>query len=169
MIAFLASNTSTTPVDSLEVLLSLIISLLFMAGWFVFVAVYVAVIVGIIVVTLIGMWRIFEKAGEPGWKALIPYYNYYVLCDIAMTQPTSIIMFVVPIASVVLAFIPVLGALATPLLATAGTAITYYSLAKAFGRDQVMCILSIFFYPVIMMIIAFSKDIEYTGDRVTIF
>ena len=28
-------------------------------------------------------WKVFEKAGEPGWKALIPIYNYFVLCKIS--------------------------------------------------------------------------------------
>ena len=27
----------------------------------------------------VGLWKMFEKAGEPGWKAIIPVYNFYVL------------------------------------------------------------------------------------------
>ena len=30
----------------------------------------------------LAMWKIFKKAGEPGWKALIPIYNAYILCKI---------------------------------------------------------------------------------------
>lgn len=31
---------------------------------------------------VIGMWLVFEKAGEQGWKALIPFYNMYILFKI---------------------------------------------------------------------------------------
>ena len=36
-------------------------------------------VAGIVVVTLIGMWKVFTKAGEPGWAVLIPIYNLIVL------------------------------------------------------------------------------------------
>lgn len=31
---------------------------------------------------VIGMWMVFEKAGEPGWKALIPFYSLYIMFKI---------------------------------------------------------------------------------------
>lgn len=34
------------------------------------------------VLTVIAAWKIFEKAGEPGWKALIPIYNLYIMYKI---------------------------------------------------------------------------------------
>lgn len=34
------------------------------------------------VVTLAGMWKTFEKAGKPGWAAIIPIYNLYVMLEI---------------------------------------------------------------------------------------
>ncbi|WP_425616726.1 DUF5684 domain-containing protein [Anatilimnocola sp. NA78] len=40
--------------------------------------VYLLLIVGIIA----GMWKIFEKAGKPGWAAIIPIYNAVVLLEI---------------------------------------------------------------------------------------
>jgi len=36
----------------------------------------------IAVVVIVGMWKIFVKAGEPGWAAIIPIYNLYILCKI---------------------------------------------------------------------------------------
>lgn len=35
------------------------------------------------VAILAGYWKLFEKAGEPGWAALIPFYNLYVILRIA--------------------------------------------------------------------------------------
>lgn len=34
-------------------------------------------------VVVIGMWKVFEKAGEPGWASLIPIYNTIVLLKVA--------------------------------------------------------------------------------------
>ena len=34
------------------------------------------------ILTIIANWKIFEKANEPGWKALIPIYNLYIMFKI---------------------------------------------------------------------------------------
>ena len=34
------------------------------------------------ILVIIGQWKMFEKAGESGWKALIPIYNLYILYKI---------------------------------------------------------------------------------------
>ena len=34
------------------------------------------------IITVIATWKIFKKAGEPGWKCLIPIYNYYIMYKI---------------------------------------------------------------------------------------
>ena len=39
------------------------------------------------IAAVVGMWKMFEKAGEPGWPALIPFYNLYKFCTITMGQP----------------------------------------------------------------------------------
>ena len=41
----------------------------------------VAVVMGI--AALIGMWKVFAKAGQPGWAVLIPVYNFIILLRIA--------------------------------------------------------------------------------------
>jgi hypothetical protein len=43
----------------------------------------VAGIVVIGIITLIGMWKVFTKAGEPGWAVLVPVYNIIVLLRVA--------------------------------------------------------------------------------------
>ena len=35
------------------------------------------------IILIVGLWKVFEKAGEEGWKALIPFYNFYILFKIA--------------------------------------------------------------------------------------
>lgn len=33
----------------------------------------------IVVAVIAGMWKVFTKAGQPGWAAIIPIYNVYVM------------------------------------------------------------------------------------------
>ena len=42
----------------------------------------VVFIIAFYALTVIATWKIFTKAGEKGWKALIPIYNVYVLCKV---------------------------------------------------------------------------------------
>lgn len=44
-----------------------------------------AIVAGIAVTILliVAMWKLFKKAGEPGWKALIPIYDVYILYKIS--------------------------------------------------------------------------------------
>lgn len=37
----------------------------------------------LVIVAIIAQWKIFQKAGREGWKAIIPFYNMYVLTEIA--------------------------------------------------------------------------------------
>ena len=43
---------------------------------------YVLACLVICVLTIIATWRIFTKAGEKGWKSIIPIYNAYIYCKI---------------------------------------------------------------------------------------
>jgi hypothetical protein len=53
------------------------------AGIAAFVAAFFLVFVAIGIVTLIGMWKVFAKAGQPGWAVLVPIYNIIVLLRVA--------------------------------------------------------------------------------------
>ena len=39
--------------------------------------------IALVVLLIIAMWKLFKKAGEPGWKAIIPIYNAYILFKIS--------------------------------------------------------------------------------------
>jgi hypothetical protein len=49
---------------------------------------------------LIGWWGVFEKAGEPGWAALVPGYNLYVLTRIAGLPWGWVFVFLIPLVNV---------------------------------------------------------------------
>jgi len=52
-----------------------------------------------VVVLIIAMWKVFTKAGKPGWAALIPIYNIIVLLEIAGKPLWWIILFLIPLVN----------------------------------------------------------------------
>jgi len=56
-------------------------ALLALIAGFGMILVAACVVVGI--ASLIGMWKVFAKAGQPGWAVLIPVYNIIVLLRVA--------------------------------------------------------------------------------------
>lgn len=147
----------------------------FFIVYLIFFLVFIAIMLAFIAFIIICNWKLFEKAGEPGWKALIPYYNYYTIADIALTKPTSLIVFIVFTVAAVLvpcSAIPWLGflvAMITGLAMTFANGVLNFAVAKSFGRDVGVCVCCIFFAPIVRAILAFSKNIEYTGDKLTVF
>jgi hypothetical protein len=58
---------------------------------------------GIFVVIIAGMWKLFEKAGKPGWACLIPIYNIIVMMEITGKPIWQIVLFIVPLANLYVA------------------------------------------------------------------
>jgi hypothetical protein len=73
-----------------------------LAGFFLVLAI---VQLAIAIVTIVGWWKSFEKAGQPGWAAIIPVYNLVVMFRVGGLSGWWA-------ASILLAIIPILGALA---------------------------------------------------------
>lgn len=40
-------------------------------------------VLAILVLLLVSVWKVFTKAGKPGWAAIVPIYNIYIMCEIA--------------------------------------------------------------------------------------
>lgn len=71
--------------------------------------VIVAVYLAIIVLIIAGYWKVFSKAGKPGWAAIIPIYNLIVLLEVAGTPIWWIVLFLIPIVNFVVLIITVVG------------------------------------------------------------
>lgn len=90
----------------------------------------------VFIVLLAAIWRIFEKAGKPGWAALIPIYNIIILLEI-IGKPWwwLLLMIFVPIGNIIW------GIWAINLL------------SKSFGKNEGFTVglifLSIIFYPIL--------------------
>ena len=47
------------------------------------------------------LWKIFEKAGQPGWASIVPFYNLYIMLQICNKPIWWIILFLIPIVGLV--------------------------------------------------------------------
>jgi len=57
--------------------------------------------IAVALLTIAGMWRTFQKAGQPGWAAIIPIYNFYVMIKIGGSAWWWIIVFFIPLVNIV--------------------------------------------------------------------
>jgi chromate transport protein ChrA len=55
----------------------------------------------VIVLVIAGFWKVFVKAGQPGWASIIPIYNLYVLTQIVGKPAWWVILFFIPLVNVI--------------------------------------------------------------------
>lgn len=99
-------------------------------------------VLGIIYVALIliAEYRIFEKAGEPGWRIIIPFLNMYTFCKITLGNGWLFI----------LEFIPIVGFFVR--------AVAEYKLGKKFGHGFLFFLGLVFFPFVFELILGYGDD-----------
>lgn len=108
---------------------------------------YIWLVLIIFVLTIVAQWKLFEKAGEAGWKCLIPIYSTVVLFRIAGISPWWVLGYLA-------AIIPGIGSLVT-------IGITIYAmimLAKAFGKGAGFTVGLILLNTIFMMILGFGSS-----------
>ena len=59
----------------------------------------------IAVLIIVAMWKVFTKAGQPGWASIIPIYNLYVLCKIAGRPGWWLLLILIPFVNVIVLII----------------------------------------------------------------
>lgn len=73
----------------------------YLAGMSVMIAILVAFICSVVFMSKrIGMWKLFEKAGEKEWKSMVPIYNQITLLKMCKLKPMFILLyidFIIPI------------------------------------------------------------------------
>jgi hypothetical protein len=89
----------------------------------------------VIVAVIAGFWKVFVKAGKPGWAAIVPIYNIIVLLEIGGKPLWWIILFFIPFVNVIMAIL-------------VGIAV-----AKNFGKSDAfgvgLGLLGFIFYPIL--------------------
>ena len=93
------------------------------------------VLLAIPLITIAGMWKTFAKAGHPGWAAIIPIYNVWILLKIVGRPGWWLLLFFIPLVNFVV------GVLVS------------IDLAKAFGKGAGfglgLVFLAFIFYPLL--------------------
>ncbi len=98
------------------------------------------------VITIIANWKVFTKAGKPGWTSLIPFYNMYQLFEVAGMNGWMFLLLLIPFVNFIIIIM------------------LNINLAKVFGKDTGFAIGLILFNPIFMLILAFS-DATYIGNN----
>jgi hypothetical protein len=90
---------------------------------------------GLVIFMVAAMWKIYEKAGQPGWAAIVPFYNLYILTKIIGKPGWWLVMFLIPIVN----YVFIVWA--------------YNLLSKSFGKDEGFTVglifLSFIFFPIL--------------------
>ncbi len=61
------------------------------------------IVIGIALVVIAGVWKTFEKAGKPGWAAIVPIYNFFVMLDIAGKPWWWFLLMFIPVVNLIIA------------------------------------------------------------------
>lgn len=110
---------------------------------------------------VIGLWKVFTKSGKEGWKAIIPYYNTWVLCEIVGLNWYWFLLTLVPSIFTLFDIRGLLGTLGS-LVALIANINIYYNLAKKFNKDNGWVVLSVFFGWITVPILGYSSADKYS-------
>ena len=98
----------------------------------------------VVVLMVAAFWKIFVKAGQPGWAAIIPIYNAIVLLKIVGRPLWWLLLMLIPFVGLIFAFIVV------------------FDLARAFGKGGAFALGMIILGPIFYPVLAWS-DAKYQG------
>ena len=101
-------------------------------------------LIPIVVFEVVAGWKVFVKAGQPGWGCLIPIYSYMLIDKIAGKPDWWVFLYFVPFVNIVV-WIKV-----------------SLAFARAFGKDTAFGVGLMLFAPIFVPILAFS-DAKYIG------
>ena len=122
----------------------------------------------VLLLNIIGLFKIYQKMGKPGWKGIIPFYNMYGLYDelwdkkyfwgyllaqVVMLNPSSPSGLLFSVADLVLSVAMIVVVMKL-----------YIKLAKAFGKGTGFGVLTFFFAPICLAVLGFGSA-EYEGVK----
>ena len=100
--------------------------------------------IAVIVLVIAGGWKMFEKAGKPGWAIIVPIYNIIVMLEIAGKPIWWIILLIIPVVNLIVLIM------------------VYHNISKAFGKDVGFTIGLILLGFIFIPILGFG-DAKYQG------
>ena len=107
--------------------------------------VFMVIMLVVALVSIAATWKIFTKAGKPGWAAIIPIYNFVIYMQIIKRPVWWLILFFVPFVNIAI------------------TIITSIDLAKVFGKSPLFGVIALWLIPVGYLILGFGSA-KYVGN-----
>lgn len=134
-------------------------------GLLIFALIVFLIAIAALVVIIIGEVKLFKKAGKPGWAAIVPFYNTYVLVEIAGLNWWY---FLIAISGTIVSLLGISGlGTITLLAARAVNFFIFYNLGKRFKKDPTTYgVLGIFFPGILAAVLGFSKEAKYDSSIV---
>lgn len=105
------------------------------AAGFVVLLIYLA----IFVLVIAGLWKVFVKAGQPGWAAIVPIYNLYILLLVVNRPWWWLLLMLIPFVSLIVWIIAMVD------------------LAKSFGKSILFAVGLIFLGFIFIPILGFGS------------
>jgi hypothetical protein len=99
----------------------------------------------LVIVLIAAMWKIFTKAGHPGWAAIVPFYNIYILLKIVGRPGWWLLLMFIPFVDIVIGII------------------VAFDLAKSFGKSGVFGFFGLFVFSIIGYCILGFGPARYLG------
>lgn len=109
-------------------------------------AVWLFIAFALIALTIVSCWRLYQKARKPGWAALIPIYNIYVLLQIIGRPGWWLLLYFVPFVNAIVHII------------------VSIDLAKAFRKDAAFGVLWLWLIPVVGYLILGFGNAAYKSS-----
>lgn len=106
--------------------------------------VYYVIFLAVMIVSLVGLWKVFVKAGKPGWGAIVPFYNTYCLFEMSFGTGWLFLLILVPCVGQVMMII------------------MWIKLAQAFGKGAGFGI-GILFLPFVFLPMLGFGDAQFVG------
>lgn len=128
------------------------------------------------ILLIVASWKIYKKAGKPGWHAIIPFLSTYDLFEFTWSSTMGYVAIALTIAESLLSRYSVAAAAedsssAMTLIASMVsivfaviTFIDYYKLSKSFGHGFGFFLGLVFLNPIFMLILAFGSS-QYIGPN----
>ena len=107
--------------------------------------VFMLIWLAVLIVALVAGWKVFEKAGQPGWAVIVPIFNIYIILKIVGRPAWWLLLYFIPVVNIVIA------------------AIISMDMAKSFGQSAAFGIVMLFLLCGIGYLILAFGSAKYLG------
>ncbi|PRY43901.1 DUF5684 domain-containing protein [Umezawaea tangerina] len=97
------------------------------------------------ILAIVALWKIFTKAGKPGWAAIIPFYNIYTMLKVAGRPGWWLILYIIPIVNIIISIVVAID------------------LAKSFGKSGVFGFFGLWMFSIIGYLMLAFGNANYHG------